>query len=95
MLQLQGEDGTKHWLDLQRGKSLLVSAFLSRNLYNKLMSYTPLAEQDLPQARAQGSTILVCAISPWQPGYMSITSSVSELIAVRLLGNLKAYLKTE
>lgn len=61
MLQLQGDDGTKHWLDLQRGKSILVSVFLSRNLYGKLMSYPPLAEQDLPWAKAQGSAALVCA----------------------------------
>lgn len=43
MLQIQGEDGTEHWLDLQKGKSLRVSAFLSRNRYNKLMSYPPLS----------------------------------------------------
>lgn len=61
MLQIQGEDGTEHWLDLQKAKSLRVSAFLSRNWYNKLMSYPPRSEQDLPWARAQGSAALVCA----------------------------------
>lgn len=47
------------------------------------MCYPPVAEQDLPWARAQGSAVL------------SRFSSVSELIAVRLLSNLKAYLKTD
>lgn len=96
MLQLQGEDGTKH--HLQRGKSLLVSAFLSGKLYDKALSCPPQAEQALPWAGAQGSVALARAgISPFpmaawlhEHPFISVWAN-----SCQTPGNLKADLKTE
>lgn len=94
MLQLKGEDGTKHWLDLERGNRLFSLGTYTINLCPTLHQLSGTCHgqelREVPFSCVPGS-----AVSPRQPGYTSITSSVSELIAVRLLGNLKAYLKTE
>lgn len=64
----------------------MVSAFASRNLYNKLMYYQLSKACCRPELReARCSFVPGSAISPWQPSYMGTTSSGAELIAVRLL----------